>query len=151
MYIQLIWKKIIITILKAVDESFRPTGVPYIQYYALITKAPPPPPFDYFQQRVFFCTNYQCHIDLQNKNFLYFVNCRRNHPYNRCTFWQPPMHPLHSPWNKRTFHTENQVYLIYFKIKNYFELSIHTLYHGYFVKLTLSSDLLCKIAEIRVQ
>lgn len=107
---------------------------------------PPPPPFWLFQQRVFFALIINVILICKTKTS-YFVNCRRNHPYNRSTFWQPPMHPLHSPWNKLTFQTENQVYFIYFKIENYFELSILTLYHGYSVKLTLSSDLLCKIAR----
>lgn len=111
--------------LKSCGWIFTPTDVPYLQHYT-------PNPLTIFNSW-YFCTYYQCHIDLQNKTS-YFVNWRRNHPYNRSTFWQPPMHPLHLPWNKRTFHAEKQVYFIYFKIKNYFELSVHTLYHGYSVK-----------------
>lgn len=93
-----------------------------------------PQPLDYFQQLVFFALIINVILICKTKTS-YHVNWRRNHPYNRSTFWQSPMHSL---WNKRTFHAEKQVYFIYFKIKNYFELSIHTLYHGYSVKLTLS-------------
>lgn len=124
MYIQLVWK-INNHYLKSCGWIIPSNRCSSYATLLPIPKAPPPPTY-YFQQLVLFCTNYQCHIDLQNENFLFckLYDCRRNHPYNRSTFWQPPMHPLHSLWNKRAFHTENQVYYIYFKLENYFEMSI---------------------------